>query len=349
MGRRKRERKHKVPSVRDKSKHDQPIMLDFPRPETSARVKLTVVPHFPDDNPKSKIERSPLGGTGMYRVTFILSLPGKNVFREQLNFVELMQSGESLLQVPMHTPLAIILSNDTWRAEVSFPINKQGTIANAVMRVNAQSFNDAERTAYDLVSPQLSYWSYLYDVPIDVAGYELYEERTDTRMYFFGSIMGKVKPLALQGSSLSIPEYRRLFSAYREAMNTTNVFYQALSFYKITEGIRALRKRISRRDGISMPVYPDERLPDSADVLPSSNVLDELNRESFHPFLGQDFETVLDQFKELIRNAIAHLSQPDGVLDADHFDDTATCSRVIPVLKYIVREMLENEMTRLPK
>lgn len=342
--RKKKPNKASKPSrkVENAVKASSPPTFSLPRPDTNTRIQLTGVPTFAPNHPKALIPRSPEGSKGIYRVTFLLSVPGKNIFRENLPLHNIMETGDSLLFVGQGENLRADVWNDTEKAEIWFNSNAQGRIATAEIRVEANSFVEAERYAYDLVIPQLSYWSYLYNVAVDIGGYKVLEEETDSIKFSF-AMLGAVKPFNKEVNTISQPEYRRFFAAYREGMNATNVFYQSLSFYKVIEGIRALRKRVARKNKLALAVYPSERFPSDINSLPTEEL-----REFAKPYVGQDYETVFDTFTELVRNAIAHLSQLDAVLDIDRFNDMETCLKAIPILKHMAHHMLENDLEALP-
>jgi len=78
----------------------------------------------------------------------------------------------------------------TFRGE----FHSDGTLARAQVRVTAANFAEAERFACDLVLANLSWWSYRYDVALDIKGYKLLEEKTEVRRLVF-RFLGKSKPL----------------------------------------------------------------------------------------------------------------------------------------------------------
>ncbi|MHB1357844.1 MAG: methylamine utilization protein MauJ, partial [Anaerolineae bacterium] len=82
-------------------------------------------------------------------------------------------------------------------------------------------------------------------------------------------------------------------------------------------------------------------------AISSTSPLDELYREALRPYHGKTFNVVRDQLKKPIRHAIAHLNRINAVLDADYYNDITVCSRAIPVLKYMARQMLDNEVKSL--
>ena len=134
-------------------------------------------------------------------------------------------------------------------------------------------------------------------------------------------------------------------AAYREGLNATNVFYQALSFYKVAEGVAALRKRQLRKDKASFAASNTneirEEFPTDINDLP---IGDEFERSFFEPYLGKDYSDALVELKEQIRNAIAHLGNIDDVIDVDRYDDVQLCVKAIPVLKYIAHSMLNYDL-----
>ena len=314
------------------------------RPETNSRIEYIIIPEFHPNDPRQQISRTPEGSQGYYKVTFVFTIPGKDVFREDLNFVKIMQTGNSLLLVSQNTSyINVSISDGNDNAEILFGCNSSKQISNAQMRIDAPNFVTAERIAYDHIMQQLSFWSYLYDVSIDIAGYEIIEEKTESRKYNFG-VVGKFKNFNNLDGFKSVPAYRRFFSAYREGMNSTNAFYQALSFHKVIEGIQAERKREQRRQNGQLAVYANEKLPDNVKDVP---IHDELNRHLFQPYLGQSFDLILEKLNTLIRNAIAHLGQLESTLDSDNFDDVNTCLKAIPILRFMAHKMLENDINNI--
>jgi hypothetical protein len=321
-------------------------MVAIERPETHARVPLIVVPGFPADDPRSRVPQSPQGTPGVYTVTFVLAVPGKNSFQDNLDTVRLMVSGDSLLHFQKGATIKIDVWNDQERGEVLFSTNVAGVISTARVRVEAVNFVEAERAGHNLVLPILSYLSYRYDVALEVNGYEVTHEHTQARKWVFG-LIGQVKQFTLdqQQPFESTKGYRHLLSAYREGMNATNVFYQVLSFYKVIEGIRrhrAARREQARVEGSEMPREPSERFPDQLDDLA---IDDEEIRERFKPYLAKKFTWAQDHFRTLIRNAVAHLDPTGEILDADDFDDVRVCERAVPILRYMARQMLASELT----
>ncbi len=90
---------------------------------------------------------------------------------------------------------------------------------------------------------------------------------------------------------------------------------------------------------------PDERMPDTESDCGST---DPLVLENFKPYLGKKFTWVLEQMRGLLRNAVAHLDPTGDSLIADKFEDVTKCEQALPVIKYISRVMLSNELQTDP-
>lgn len=327
--------------------------VEFPRPEANSKIEFTLVPGFPANHPQSKIPRPLSGGRSLYNVTYNLSIPGVDVFKDSFDFEKLSKSGNSLLQLPKGEFLVIEATGETYKSEIHFLCNSKGILSQAHLRVECDNFEEAERFAHERVSMILSYWSFLFDIGIEISNYLIIEENTGTRKYSVG-LVGRVKAFNDENGFKVSPEYRRILASYREAMNSSNLFYQALSFYKVIEGTLNLRK-IERRKAKTLikgvePFEPNEKFPFDINLFPIDklgNYENEVTRKAFTKYLGMNFKEVRDDLKDLIRNAVAHLGDFENVLDADRYDDVVVCSRAIPVLKFISRKMLENDFTKL--
>jgi hypothetical protein len=120
-----------------------------------------IVPQFPKDDHRASIARSPYGSAGVYDVTFVLAVPGQNVFYKDLNFDAIMQSGDSLLFIGVGRELHGAPIGSEGRGNIVFSANAHGRLATARIRIQAKNFVEAERTAFDIISRELSYWSFI--------------------------------------------------------------------------------------------------------------------------------------------------------------------------------------------
>lgn len=318
--------------------------IQIPRPDINGREQIIIVPELAPAAPGASIPRSPEGSPGSYIITFLLSIPGKEQFRDELDLNKLIQSGDSLLLLPQEVAqVQITLFNDKETVLVTIVKNDHGALARAQLQLFGSNFVEAETNAYNIVMPLLSRLSYLHDVAIDITGYQVIEEQTGSQKWMVG-LIGKAKAFEFNIADVSKPPYRTVFSAYREALNATNPFYRLLCFYRVIEGVKKLRtqrRATALRAGDEYREPPDERIPSAESDCGGS---DPVVLDSFKPYLGKKFTWVLNQMRSLLRNAVAHLDPEGDTLDADKYEDIATCEQGLPVLKYISRVMLHNEL-----
>jgi len=173
--------------------------VEFPRPESSSRIEFTLIPEYSPGLPKSKIVRTRKGGRSIYNVNYILSVPGVNVFNDKFDFDELVNSGDSLLQIPRGEFLVIEATDKDYKSEIQFLSNSKGMLSRVHLRVSCDSFEDAERFAHERVCLMLSYWSFLFDVSIDISSYLIEEESTGTKKYSVG-LVGRAKAFSNQNA-----------------------------------------------------------------------------------------------------------------------------------------------------
>jgi hypothetical protein len=255
-----------------------------PRPDYNVREGWIVVPKFPPSDPRHG-KTGPEGGAGVYRVTFVLAIPGKNVFRERVEMGKTHLDGDSLLLFPNNVETFDVRFDDRGSTigNIALGHNSDQRLSTATMRIQANSLIEAEKAAYNMTAGFLSYLSYSSDVAIEITGYEVVEESTGTRKAVFG-MLAKMKKFAIgdnSGSLVADDRYRRLFAAYREGMNATNVFYQALGFSKVIEGCHKLRshKNAQAKKSGGQPFRPLLEMPSELSQIP---VADDLIRDFFY-------------------------------------------------------------------
>ena len=140
---RRREKRHpqKHPRKRTPPQKVNNVQVQMPRPETNEREQIIIVPEFPPNDPRALIPRSPEGGQGMYIVTFFLSIPGKEHFRDEIDFNKFVQSGNSLLLVPQEAAkVNVTIFNDQEAVVVTLSKNARGALSTAQLRVQASKF-----------------------------------------------------------------------------------------------------------------------------------------------------------------------------------------------------------------
>ena len=107
--------------------------------------------------------------------------------------------------------------------------------------------------------------------------------------------------------------------------------------------IRATRSQREKAAG-RVPQLPAEKIPDIYAGYSHE-------AEAFAPYHGKKFTAVRDGFRATARNAIAHIDpfQGEPSLIADQCTDVEKCEAAIPVIKYIAREMVKNEIAADPQ
>ncbi len=177
----------------------------MPRPERSGRYALTGIYEYPPDHPQSRVPRTLQGNRGVYVVTYILSLPGKEMFRSNFPLGELKDAGDSLLLMPGNA-VRLDVTVISGPPGVPLPVriighaNARGALARLEMRLDAPDFRTAQAYAHNWMTSYLSWWSFVDDVEIDVAGVYVLEESTAVSRWI-GGVLGRERALAGRGLS----------------------------------------------------------------------------------------------------------------------------------------------------
>lgn len=283
-----------------------------------------------------------IGAPGVYAATCMLSVPGHEAFRGDVDVKELLLSGDSLLKVAPSVRSArfdVEEISGPGAIELTAHPNVHARIGSLTFRFQATSFEDARAQAYNQVSSLLSWLAYRYNVALEIGAWQLVEESTQSTEWQVG-LLGQERPLEVRNGISKVP-YRRALAAYREGLNTTGPFYAALCFYKVVTYAGGLRRhrRASALSSIRDPA--DERFP--------TDVADGLYAGEFGEFLaiyaGRSFGDVRDDLRETVRNALAHLEiDNDDAISADRYEDVQRCERAVPVLRHMARVILKNEL-----
>ena len=127
------------------------------RPDFNRRRTHIIVYEFRPDTPESRIPRVPGGSPGTYKVKFILGTPGKDEFFSNINMDITNWSGHSPLLAPVPTggALRLDLMGGTESASMLFGANDAHELSYAETTLRATSFQEAHKTAYNLIMPQL--------------------------------------------------------------------------------------------------------------------------------------------------------------------------------------------------
>ncbi len=153
-------------------------------------------------------------------------------------------------------------------------------------------------------------------------------------------------------------EFRGYASLYREALGSSSAVYRFLCLFKIIEGLRAKRKRLTReakRTGTTVAI-PDEILPTDTDeigtwlnaIFPGKRKWDGLALASAVPpeVRGQNISTVIEKILNPIRDTVAHAllsNKGELTMSADELLHLQQVNKWLSLLRCIARRMLKND------
>ena len=309
----------------------------IPRPRVTEYNVVTAVPVS-----KSGKAGPPAGAAARYDVVFILGVPGISSVMTSLNFDDLLTEGDSLLvgnglQVDLPVP-----EGSAPNVAAIVP-NAQGRLAQVRLTVTGTDASSAEKEAHDEVMPVLSWIALEADTPLEVKAVVMTDQATQIRR-MGATLVGTVQPAPEFAGPLT-PELRPFLAAYREGLNSTAPLYQALSFYKVIEGVASFRKHRRRaivKGDTTVNLDPlSGRIPADASDLP---VVTPWACSVFTPYLGMTFAEIKGAAENPIRNAVVHLTPGRDIRVADYFADVRACQDIIPILRYVARALIKDEL-----
>lgn len=309
----------------------------IPRPRVTEYNVVTTVPKS-----QSGEAGPPAGAAGRYEVVFILGVPGISSVMTSLNWDDVLTEGDSLLvgnglQMDLQGPEG---SASNVAAIVS---NAHGRLAQVRLTVTGSDFASAEAEAHNEVMPVLSWIAFEADTPLEVKAVVMTDQATQTRR--IGATLAGSEQPAPGFAGMLTPELRPLLAAYREGLNSTAPLYQALSFYKVIEGVASFRKHRVRATAKGVaPVDLDtlsRRIPADPSELP---VVTPWARSVFTPYLGKTFAEITEAVRNPIRNAVVHLTPGRDIRVADYLADVRACQGIVPILCYVARALIKDEL-----
>src|SRR5436305_4062543 len=132
---------YRISHYQRKRNHKKIARLYLERPETNERVHLTIIPNSVSTGTKASAPSTPQSSKGIYHVTFVLGIPGKELFLEGMDLRKEKQSGTSLLLMPSDVSfiqVKILRSPSQWgEAEIVFTGNREKRVANVQLLIEA--------------------------------------------------------------------------------------------------------------------------------------------------------------------------------------------------------------------
>ena len=206
---------------------------------------------------------APAGSPGVYKLTYVLAIPGRMVVQDEVDFAKLVQVGDCLLEVPPGIrQLRIDLGDGTGRQQAAVVhVNAHRRLRDIELEIQADSFAEAASRGHDLIAPLLGRWAFLHDVAITTSAVQIIE--TATQIHRWTLLMTGAVKMFSDTTGVSDPDHRILLSAYREGISSTEPLWQALSLFRVAEGVLQMRKARTAAvlAAAQVPAEPSERVP----------------------------------------------------------------------------------------
>lgn len=321
---------------------------------------------IPKEEGLSKPAKKPGADVTPFSVTFTLSRPGEAISPDKRVSSSALLTGNSYLRLrpsdaspTSETSIRFPVLTEEGLFEIQESVNTEGFISKLeILSIKAKDFSQAENIARKLIMPSISWHSTHLDIPLHIYQVDVVNLTTEDFMIYRAA-----KPF----DALVIPKGIRIYdvkkesaayaSVYREALNSNSHIYQFLCFYKIIDGIRKRRKRLSRK-AITVgqsSARSSERVPEDINAL--LNLLrktfmvnfawDEIEAETVLPkeFWGREITDIVDHQLKPLRNELAHAFLRSGEipLSVDELANAAKVTKYLTMTKCFARWMLRNE------
>lgn len=349
-----------------------PIRVDLPG-LPGHRQTLILQNYFPDPNDQRHSEHYE-GEPGEYRVVFTLHRPGVPLRPEgDYALAEHMQ-GDSHLAIakpahphpvlPERTHMRLFSEIDNQNFMFMCHPNDKGFLGKIDLEsINAENYNDAAGKAFRGATFALSGMSFQYDIPLAIFQMDVIELRTHSVRF---SMITPYREAAFLGGPTQAPsqDFLKYASYYREGLTSNSLNYQFLCFYKIIEGIRKRRQRLTKTAvdaakarAVKIPSRNEERIPEERveqikwlnSVFSSQREWDDLALKSIFPAeaLGKKITKLISEDDKLdtVRNKIAHaiLRSEEPTLSIDEASSVEAVNTWLPLTKCIARHLLNQE------
>ena len=144
------------------------------------------------------------------------------------------------------------------------------------------------------------------------------------------------------------PDSAAMLAAYREGLSSLSPVYQALSFFKVTEGVDTFYTKAVRQAEKGGGTAPPDPL---SNAFPSASAevtdLDVLDPADYPGFVGKPLREVWNSYRKPLRDMSAHIVPGKELIIADRYGDLTRSREAIPALRYVARKGLEAHLARL--
>jgi hypothetical protein len=124
--------------------------------------------------------------------------------------------------------------------------NAQGHLSHAEVTLHADTISAAKKHAHDQVMVILSRLAFEANAAIEVKATIVTELATGT--FSVGvMLVGKLRQLQPTITGNMNPELSPLLAIYRDGLSSTTPLYQALAFYRVTEGVNGFHLKATAR------------------------------------------------------------------------------------------------------
>lgn len=278
--------------------------------------------------------------TGPYRVTFFFGTPGLSAYQLTANGSDVGLLLDSAADSPILfqdiepngvRPMGLRRTNSpTVRGELK--VNSFSRLASVkVFEVMGDHPLEAVHQAGEYFFPHLNWLCYRQKVGVEVSAIlAVNADYTETWLYHYRpyDVAGTRFQEAFCEFSEGLIPY---FALYREAMASTNPYYQVIVFTKLIEGIdNASELKKLQPEGLL-----DERVPSHPRVP--------------EKFRGQKINAFMNHVRLELRHALAHFElEKSGMIHVpDLMYDMRSVQLILPAIRAVVRVKLENLRRRV--
>jgi hypothetical protein len=289
------------------------------------------------------------GEPGKYRAVFVLGTPGVNgaLVSDRVDVREFEEGGDSLVMGA--ESFEMVLRRPDGEVTVIGHSNDDHRLSRFETTLDAKSLANAEEIAHDLVMPLISRLAFEVNVGIEVQALITTELATGGKSMaavFVGNHGIPADSFKGRTNIWLAP----LLSLYREGLTSSSPIYQALAFFKVTEGVAKAFHRMNRKAEQKGEKGPPDHLGMKFPAVGAEvSDIDSLDPDAYPEHSGQSLREVWESYEHTLRDAASHITPGKQIIVADYLGNLVGVRRAVPVLRYIARKVLEAEIADLER